>query len=229
MLRIAILEKEQTAKDILFECSKILGEQEWTFMHFTKISDFAKMDEKISFDIVFFNEVFHTARISASFVERNTKRIVIYCMNQINDTSRYDFHAERILYLDRQHIKEEMKRIQPHLLSLLRAHKEYMLFYNKLMIPLRMQDIYYIEKNEKNLLFHTSRGVFKERKSMIVADRYFQSFDFLRIHASYLVNIQHITKIKLDEVTLDNQVTLPIARARKKDVAEWFHNYVKGD
>lgn len=227
MLRIAILEKEQSAKDVIFECAKILHEMEWTFSHFTKISEFAKAEEKYNFDIVFFNEVFHTTRISHSFVERYPRRIIIYCMEEISEAQLLDCHSGRILYIDRNHIKEEMKRIQPHLLSLLRAHKEYLISYNKLLIPMRMQDIYYIEKNEKNVIYHTIRGIFKERKTMLEAELYFKDYDFLRIHASYLVNVQHITKVQNDIVTLDNQIELPIARARKKEVIEWFHTYVK--
>lgn len=227
MLRIAILEKEQIAKDIIFECAKILTEMEWSFMHFTKISEFAKAENKYGFDIVFFHEVFHTERVSHSFVEHDPKKIVFYCMDQITPAQQADCYTGRILYIDRNHIKEEMNRIKEHLLALLRSHKEYLLSYNKVLIPLRMQDIYFIEKKEKNLIYHTLRGIFKERKTMAEAETYFQHFDFLRIHASYLVNVQHITKVQYDTVTLDNQMELPIARARKREVSNWFHHYVR--
>lgn len=227
MIRIAFLEKENTAKDLVFECAKVLQEIEWTFSHYTKISEFAKAEERFHFDIIFFNEVFHTPRISTSFIEHHPKRIVVYCMNQLTKSQKEEYPTGRILYINRTQVKSEMERIKEHLLSLLRSHKEYLLSYNNVLVPLRMQDIYYIEKHEKNLIYHTTRGIFKERKTMTQAEQYFAMYDFLRIHASYLVNVQRIIKIQSEFVELDTHEVLPIARARRKEVIDWFHHYVK--
>lgn len=226
MLRIAILEKEQITKDIIFELSKVMDDLEWSFAHFTKISAFAKADAKQFFDIVFFNETFITPRISAAFVESEVKRIVIYCMDhEIRNAKAYE--RGRILSLDRRNIKAEIKRIQPHLTSLLRSHKEYVLTYNNVFIPLRMQDIYYIEKSEKSLIYHTIRGEFRERKTMSEAQAHFEQYDFIRIHASYLVNSMYISKIKQDLLELQTHIKLPISRTRKKEVIAWFHDSAK--
>lgn len=227
MLRIAIVEREAVAKDIIFELAKIMGELEWSFVHFTKISAFAKADEKNHFDMVFFNENFHSDRVSASFVEHSPRRIVIYCMSKLDASMKEDYRTGRILYIDMHQIKCEMQRIAKHILSLLQSHEEYLLAYNNVYIALRMQDIYYIEKCDKQLIYHTKKGEFRERKTIGEADQFFSTYDFLRIHASYLVNVQYIIKIEQDIVELENHESLPIARARKKFVIDWFHDYVK--
>lgn len=226
MLRIAVLENERVAKDIIFELSKIMDGWEWKFVHFTKISEFAKADTKQFFDIVFFNETFMMPRISASFVETHVKRIVFYCMNSLNDHTE-SHTAERILYIDRSTIKSEMKRIQAHLGSLLKSHKEYTLAYHNVFIPLQIQDIYYIEKSGKSLVFHSTRGEFHERKTMNEAQEYFQQYDFLRVHSSYLVNVMYIVKIEQDRIVLSHKEIIPLARARRKEVNAWFHAFVK--
>lgn len=227
MLRIAIVEREQTAKDIIFEIAKIMGEMEWSFVHFTSISGFAKADEKSRFDMVFFNEKFYTERVSASFVENNPKRIVIYCMHTLLPYMQDDYLGGRILYIDVQDIKGEIQRIASHIHSLLQGHTEYLFTYHNVCVPVRMQDIYYIEKCEKLLIYHTAKGEFQERKTMSEAEKYFTTYDFLRIHASYLVNTAHITKLEQEMIALSTQESLPIARARKKHVIDWFHGYVK--
>lgn len=227
MLRIAILEREQIAKDIIFEIAKVMQNFEWTFAHFTRISAFAKADEKYHFDMVFFNEQFHTERVSTSFVENQPKRIVVYCMDKLRPYMHEDYVAGRILYIDTHHIKSEITRVSAHIHSLLRSHEEYLLFYNNVSVPLHMQDIYYIEKSEKYLIYHTVRGEFRERKTMSEAETYFTPYDFLRIHASYLVNMQYIIRLEQEIVELDNHELLPIARARKKHITNWFHEYVK--
>ncbi len=226
MLRIAILEKEQTAKDIIFECAKILGEWEWTFVHFTKISEFARVDERQKFDCLIMNELFHTQRISASFIETQPARIVIYCMDTLEPAMQLQSNG-RIIYIDRKQIKLEMQRIKAHFLSMLQSRKEYLLSYANLLVPLQIQDIYYIEKSEKKLIYHTRKGILQERKTMAQAEIIFMNYDFIRIHASFLVNVAHVAKITKDAMVLSNQEELPIARARKKAVIDWFHAYVE--
>lgn len=227
MLRIAILEKEQTAKDIIFECAKILGSWEWTFAHFTKISEFAHADEQQKFDCLIMNELFHTPRISSSFIEGHPSRIVIYCMDSLTSAMEIQTNG-RILYIDRRQIKAEMNRIKGQLLALLQSRKEYLLSYANLLVPMQIQDIYYIEKSEKKLIYHTRKGIFKERKTMAQAEQVFLAYDFVRIHASFLVNVIHVAQITKETMVLSNQEELPIARARKKAVIDWFHNYVNG-
>lgn len=227
MLRLAVLETEPCAKDLIFAVAKSLNEWEWTFAHFTKISAFAKADTKQPFDILFMNELFHTQRVFTSFIDHHPNRIVIFCMNEGDHGGIRKRDDPRILYLDRRHIKAEMMHLEPILQRLLQAHKEYVLSYQNVRIALRMQDIIYIEKQNKNLIFHTTRGVFKERQTMTQAEMIFERFDFLRIHSSYLVHADHVTSINNDAVILDSDIRLPIARARRKAVSDWFLHYIK--
>ncbi len=49
-----------------------------------------------------------------------------------------------------------------------------------------------------------------------------KSRDFVRIHQSFLVNMNCVKKIDHSEVILDNKLSLPISRNRQKDVRERF-------
>jgi two-component system LytT family response regulator len=48
---------------------------------------------------------------------------------------------------------------------------------------------------------------------------------FIRIHHSYLVNIQFITSLKRhsNELEIDNKIILPISRSRKNELYELFN------
>ncbi len=225
MLRLAVLETEPCAKDLIFAIAKSLNEWEWTFAHYTKISTFAKADEKQPCDILFLNELFHTPRVFASLIDRYPNRIVIFCLNEDSDVTTCK--DPRILYLNRHHIKEEMIRLNASIQSLLQAYKEYVFSYHNVRIALRMQDILYIEKRDKNLIFHTLRGEFKERQTMAQAEAYFERFDFVRIHSGYLINADHVIARSGDEITLTHNIQLPIARARRIAVNDWFSGYIK--
>ena len=46
MIRVAFLEYEKETKDIIFELSKVFNELDWTFRHYRKASDLAKVMKK---------------------------------------------------------------------------------------------------------------------------------------------------------------------------------------
>lgn len=151
MLRIAILEKEKIAKDIIFELGKMM-EQDWTFQYFTKISEFAKAWEKAPFQIVFIHELFNIDRVTKSFVLTNTETMFIYTMQ---GTLPQDFNArfQRILYMKITNIKQEIERLYPSIKEFLKMNKEYLFSYNNVSIPLKISDIFYIEKDGKQLVY----------------------------------------------------------------------------
>ena len=75
---------------------------------------------------------------------------------------------------------------------------------NHISVPLKISDIYYIEKDNKNLVYHTKRGEFSERKSIKDAEKYFEKYHFLRIHSSFLVNLQYVTRFETESVFLQD-------------------------
>ena len=91
----------------------------------------------------------------------------------------------------------------------------YLFSYNNVKVPLKISDIYYIEKEGKLLVYHTRRGEFRERKNMKDAYEIFKPYNFLWIHVSYLVNIMYIMKIENDMVMLPS-LHLPISRSKKE-------------
>lgn len=226
MIRVAIVEKEETAKEIMFALGQIFQENEWTFVYFTEIVAFAKADKKQHFDIVFFHEKFQTQRISASFVNHDVQRVVIYMYETVAKCLQ-DGPYSRIMYINRNQVKKEMKRIEDSIQHLMKAKEEYLLSYHNITVALAINEIYYIEKQEKNVIYHSAKGEFYERKNMSDVEAYFKPYDFIRIHSSFLVNFQYITCIDLDVVELIQGNKLPLARARKKEVKDWFHAYVK--
>ena len=103
---------------------------------------------------------------------------------------------------------------------------EYLFSYNNVQVPLKISDIFYIEKEDKYVLYHTRRGEFRERKSMKEAAAYFEPYHFLWIHSSYLVNMQYITRLESDHLILQKQ-QFPIARSRKQHVRDSVHTYIE--
>ena len=211
MLRIAILENEEAAKNIMFSLVQYLQEEDCCFYCFKKISQFAKAEAEKEFHVVIFHEKMEVPRITQSFVLRKPQRIIIYTKAKISASEQQILPFSRIFYVERKHLQSEMERILPHMQKLLRNQDEYLFSYNNVKVPLKISDIYYIEKEGKN---------------MKDAYEIFKPYNFLWIHVSYLVNIMYIMKIENDMVMLPS-LHLPISRSKKAEVLSAFHSLIE--
>ena len=106
----------------------------------------------------------------------------------------------------------------------LSKHKEYLFSYNGLSVKLKYQDIIYIEKDEKNLVYHTKKGLFYERCSIAQKAEEMEAFDIIRINSGILVNYEYIFRIMQDEVELLDHTKLPISRARRNYVSDFVRS-----
>lgn len=226
MLRVAIVETESVAKDIMFELALLLQDQEWTFQYFNKISQFAKAEEKKDFQFVVFHERLEIPRVTQAFITRYPQRIIMYPKSELTNVQKETLPFSRIFYIDRNHIHEEIKRISPMLEKMIKNQDEYLFSYNNLSVPLKISDIRYIEKQDKYLIYHSKRGEFRERKNMKDAYIHFEPYNFLWVHASYLVNMQYVTKIESDTIYLQDEY-LPISRSKKAEVAEKIRSFIQ--
>jgi len=226
MLRIAILENEEAAKNIMFSLAQKLQEEDCCFYCFKKISQFAKAEADKEFHVVIFHEKMEIPRVTQSFVLNKPQRIIIYTKTKLSPSEQQILPFARIFYVERKHIQREMERILPYIQKLIRNQDDYLFSYNNVKVPLKISDIYYIEKEDKLLVYHTRRGEFRERKNMKDAYEDFKVYNFLWIHVSYLVNMSYILKIENDMVMLPS-IHLPISRSKKAEVLSTFHKLIE--
>lgn len=224
MLRVAILESEEMVKNILYILGSLLKDEDWTFQYFSKLSQCAKAQQEKEYQILILQDKFDTPRVAGTFIQPYPERVIIFTTTQ---KSRYEHEIsnfERILYVNRKNLAQELPRIDPFVRNLLVNQEEYFFSYNHISVPLKISDIFYIEKDNKNLIYHTKRGEFSERKSIKDAEKDFAKYHFLRIHASFLVNLQYVTRFETDTVYLQ-KIELPFARARKAEVMKKVKSY----
>lgn len=220
MIRIAILEKEQWVKDILYECVRLFAETECSFGCYTKISQLIKGDANCRFDMIILHGMFDTPRVLSALMPKEGARIVLFS----KESSELGPERKGILEMDRRHIRMEMKRIAPQLITYLRNRQVYHLRSRRLSIPLIINDIYYIEKQDKNVIYHTARGLFHERKVLKELEELLYAHNFWRIHSRYLINSSHISAYQKDALILHGEIRLPIARARRAQIQAWIQH-----
>ena len=76
---------------------------------------------------------------------------------------------------------------------------------NKIKI-IPVNDIHYLEADDDYVHIHTSEGSFLKSKTMIYFEQLLNADQFIRIHRSYIVNVQEITRI--DPYEKDSHVAL---------------------
>jgi len=85
----------------------------------------------------------------------------------------------------------------------------------------KIKDIIYLESFDRKLILHLSNGQQKEFYGTLkkVYQEQLAKFDFLFIHANYVVNYDCITIMRYDELTLTvSNTTLPISQGKRKEI-----------
>lgn len=95
---------------------------------------------------------------------------------------------------------------------------------------LAAERIVYVEYSDHRLLIHTDldqqiatttmRSSFGDSAAQLLADR-----RFVRTHASFLVNIMHISQFGRYVLTMDTGVTVPVSHARQSEVRRHFNSF----
>lgn len=217
MIRVALLEYEKESMEMVFALAKIFEEIDWTFRIFTRASDLARRMKKEEYQLFIFDEVFKTPRLESVFVHDHPHALFIYlCKNPL--AVKGTDQRERVLYMNKAQIRQNVEEEKERLLSQYRQSEFYELNYDGIHVRLPFQEIYYLDKLEKMIYFHTRKGEFHERANMSDLEKKLSVYGFIRVHVSYLVNAKYIVAWYKDEVELINGERVPLSRAQKKKI-----------
>lgn len=217
MIRVALLEHEKETKEVVFTLSKIFDGVDWTFRHFYKPSVLAKVCQNQDFQIFVFDEMFKSNRFESVFVHDHPNTLILYLCQDVRQLQAGD-QRHRVFYLSKDTIQEDLQAISNQLLTQTKQADLYSIQYNGVHVSIPYEDIYYLEKMDKMVYFHTKKGVFHKRMNMSDAQEAFANYGFLRIHVSYIVNEKHITAWFHDAVQINDHEMIPMSRSQKRKI-----------
>ncbi len=93
---------------------------------------------------------------------------------------------------------------------------------------LSSRDIQYIEVSNHDLVYHTGKESYLARGSLGAVEEKLRESHFLRISASYLVNLEYITAVDGSALTMKNGDSVWISRAKKREVMTAIAEYLGG-
>lgn len=215
MINVAILEHEKESKEIIFQLGNILRKVPWTFRHYYKASELAKAAKEEDYQIFIFDEMFRTPRFESVFVHDHPAALIIYVCADPHSLQAEE-ERERVLYISKNRLIPDLQEIADKIQSQARQEEIYPLSCHGVKVELPINEIYYLEKQGKNVYFHTAKGVFHRRLFLVDLEEFFEPYGFIRVHVSYLVNRKYITAVSRNEVTINNSVTVPLSRQHKR-------------
>lgn len=95
-------------------------------------------------------------------------------------------------------------------------------------ITLNVKSIAYIESHKHKLLFHMADGrIYSLYDKLDNMQKQLQRFGFLRVHKSFMINIEYIEEISGYQVRLVSGEAFPIPRERFQEVKQQYY-FLKG-
>jgi DNA-binding LytR/AlgR family response regulator len=92
-------------------------------------------------------------------------------------------------------------------------------------LRLQVADIFYIESDRHNLVYHTVNGEVTVRQKMQDAEESLTGAGFYRIHKGYLVNLAHVDGIRGGDCLIRGRA-LPVSRTRRNEFMKVLMNYL---
>lgn len=106
-------------------------------------------------------------------------------------------------------------------------NKSYLLKNPNGIMVLEHSEIYYVESRLHYVYFHTNSDVYSKREKLDVVEKELNNPRFCRCGASYLVNLDYVTKVDGNQVTVGNY-SLPISRASKAEFLDALTRHLGG-
>ena len=188
------------------------------------------MDDRFSADILFLDvympdmDGILTAQKIRS--KKNDIKIIFLSSSKEHYPQAYEVFAFN--YIEKPFREERLYAVLDRALGELRKESGYKINiqYNGAVHNVDCRDIFYIESQNKLLLFHFADGTTLQRYGRLenILNELPGKF-FIRCHQSFLVNLSHVTEMK-ENYLRTGQVMISISRKYGKDVKEQYYAYL---
>lgn len=211
---------------------RFMSEQnlQYTVSDFWSGEEFVFHSKPYMFDIVLFDVKMR--RISgidaAKQLRRTDKSVVIIFLTTYTDFVFSSFEAEPIRYLIKPLVYKDFRA------ALLKATEKadennracYCTTFGTDVFRIPTNEIRYFSSEGRTVVIHSNSGEysFYSKLDDVETDEHLSGF--LRCHKSILVNPDHIRIINKEMVTLFSGESLPISRARAKDIKDTFFRLI---
>lgn len=170
-----------------------------------------KSCDLIFLDVDFENETYTGIDIARRLREVNRSALIFFVTNFINYApAGYEVQAFR--YILKRDLSEVLDRYILQAMEMLAEKQEFLRLQSRdEIIDLSLDEILFLEVMDHSVSVHTAGSTYVMAAALARLENELEPHGFLRIHKSYLANMQHIRKFRSRECLLDDGTKLSVS------------------
>ncbi|MBQ8502745.1 MAG: response regulator transcription factor [Clostridia bacterium] len=225
MLKIAICDSNKVHLQEIYrslECI-LFDEFDYIIDTYSNSADFVENGD-FSYNIIFLEiDLYpHTGLNVAKFLRKKhvTGEIVFLTKDSSYVFEGYKYNAFDYL-IKPISLSQLTEVIQRYADIKLNNHNSLMIKHRNEFHRISFEKIFYILSAGRKLVLITESGNIEYYGKLIELEQCLPKNKFIRVHQSYLVNIEHIDIIQREELHIDNGDVVPISRARQESIRQY--------
>lgn len=234
MYRIAVVEDEQQYRDEVCQYIEQYATEHQLKFDVTTYTDGQEIVDDVQkhYDIIFFDiEMTKLNGMDAAKVirERDVNVVMVFITNMAQyaiegyEVGALDFVLKPIDYYGFSfRLARALGRVQKK-----QGNLEFAINTPGGIKKLNSNDIYYIEIENRFLVYHTAEGDFSQRGTLQSAEEMFQDYHFVKCNHWYLVNLKYVTEIEENIVHVAGS-RLEISRRNRAHFLKEVTEYIGG-
>lgn len=234
MYRIAVVEDEQQYRDEVCQYIEQYATEHQLKFDVTTYTDGQEIVDDVQkhYDIIFFDiEMTLLNGMDAAKVirERDVNVVMVFITNMAQyaiegyEVGALDFVLKPIDYYGFSfRLARALGRVQKK-----QGNLEFAINTPGGIKKLNSNDIYYIEIENRFLVYHTAKGDFSQRGTLQSAEEMFQNYHFVKCNHWYLVNLKYVTEIEENIVHVAGS-RLEISRRNRAHFLKEVTEYIGG-
>ena len=234
MYRIAVVEDEQQYRDEVCQYIEQYATEHQLKFDVTTYTDGQEIVDDVQkhYDIIFFDiEMTQLNGMDAAKVirDRDVNVVMVFITNMAQyaiegyEVGALDFVLKPIDYYGFSfRLARALGRVQKK-----QGNLEFAINTPSGIKKLNSNDIYYIEIENRFLVYHTAEGDFSQRGTLQSAEEMFQNYHFVKCNHWYLVNLKYVTEIEENIVHVAGS-RLEISRRNRARFLKEVTEYIGG-
>ena len=234
MLKIAVCDDsrellEKVEKDLLeYESARITPVTVHTYSNAMELLDGLK---KTDYDILILDIIMpgFTGMQAAHEIRKFNEEIKIIFLTSSKEFAIESYSVGAYYYLLKPVLNEKLFSVLDKVVSEITSKQESCVIYTHMgIVNIPFARIECLEVYNKHLVFHLSDGSTKETRGALTdyENVFLERKEFLKIHRSYILNMDYIHSIEAGEITTYSGKRFPVSRLLAKDIKEHYMNYM---
>ena len=234
MLKIAVCDD---SRELLEKVEKDLHEYESvrntpvTVHTYTNAVDLLDGLKKTDYDILILDIIMpgFTGMQAAHEIRKFNEEIKIIFLTSSKEFAIESYSVGAYYYLLKPVLKEKLFSVLDKVVSEIASKQESCVIYTHMgIVNIPFARIECLEVYNKHLVFHLSDGSTKETRGALTdyENVFLERKEFLKIHRSYILNMDYIHSIEAGEIATYSGKRFPVSRLLAKDIKEHYMNYM---